>query len=104
MATVRHRLPDLGDWCSRTYVRFTPKSGQTADSSICPLCAISDRTQRSKIRAYFDRLAGCDEQFVGHGQAEHSASLGSRLFLWNERLSRRPDSRDFNYHLPVLSP
>src|SRR5262245_19114465 len=25
MATVRHRLPDLGDWCSPMYVRFTPE-------------------------------------------------------------------------------
>jgi hypothetical protein len=31
------------------------ESGQTADVSLSPLCAISDRTQRSKIRAY-----GCD--------------------------------------------
>jgi hypothetical protein len=41
MATVRHRLPDLGDWCSPRYVRFAPESGQTASVSQCPLCAKS---------------------------------------------------------------
>src|SRR5262249_33303584 len=33
---------------SLTHVRFTPESRQSADMLACPLCAISDRTQRSK--------------------------------------------------------
>ena len=34
------------------YVRFTPKSGQIADISRCPLCAKSGQTHRSKKRCY----------------------------------------------------
>ena len=57
MATVRrHRLPDFGDWCSLRYVRFAPESGQTADSSICPLCAISRHMQCSKEYRYSMKL------------------------------------------------
>jgi hypothetical protein len=52
----------------------------------------------------FDHLVGAGEQFVGRRRAEHSGGLGSRLLLLNERLSRRPDSRDLNYHLTVFSP
>src|SRR5262249_47677877 len=33
---------------SRSHVRFTPKSGQTAELSPCPLCAKSDLTRCSK--------------------------------------------------------
>ena len=33
-------------------VRFTPESGQRADVSICPLCAKSDLTHRSKKHRY----------------------------------------------------
>src|SRR6516165_4725048 len=34
------------------FVRFTPESRQAARASECPLCANSNRRQRSKIRAY----------------------------------------------------
>src|SRR5262249_46657148 len=33
---------------SLDFIRFAPESGQTRDVSGCPLCAISDRMQRSK--------------------------------------------------------
>src|SRR5262249_10985586 len=36
----------------RANVCFTPECGQLADKSICPLCAIRDRTQRSKMHAH----------------------------------------------------
>src|SRR5262245_27381502 len=41
-------LPPRGD---QAYVRFTPKSGQTADVSECPLCARSRHMQRSKMQS-----------------------------------------------------
>src|SRR5262249_35584988 len=40
-------------------VRFAHKSGQTADISICPLCARSDRVRRTKVRFPRVLIAGC---------------------------------------------
>jgi hypothetical protein len=42
----------------RGYVRFIPKSGQTADSSICPLCANTGHSHCSKPVPLFDHLVG----------------------------------------------
>jgi hypothetical protein len=41
--------------CDSRHVRFAPKADKRVDGSVRQLCAISDRTQRSKIRAH-----GCD--------------------------------------------
>src|SRR6516165_7294931 len=64
---------------------------------------ISGQVHRSKKLAIQSprrqRRAACPAR-----EAEHPGGLGSRLLLWNERLSRRPDSCDLNYHLTVLSP
>jgi hypothetical protein len=37
---------------SRRHVRFAPESGQTAEASICPLCAKSGQTHCSKKHRY----------------------------------------------------
>ena len=56
-------------------VRFTPKSGQTADVSICPLCAKSGHSRCSKKKLLFDHVAGGGKQRRRHVEAERPGGL-----------------------------
>src|SRR5215831_8533710 len=65
-------------------VRFSPESGQKAGVSGRSLCARTSHCPRCEAsRRFFN---------------------GWRLLLWDERLSRRPESGNLNYHLTVLRP
>jgi hypothetical protein len=57
------------------YVRFTPKSGQTADSSICPLCAISRLTHRSTNTRYSITSSARASRGRRHIEAERPGGL-----------------------------
>ena len=45
-----------------TNVRFAPESGQTAEASICPLCANRVITHCSKRHRLFDHLVGAQQE------------------------------------------
>ena len=46
-------------------VRYTPKSGQTQRRSVCPLCASSDHSHRSKLRRYSITLSAVKSSLGG---------------------------------------
>src|SRR5262249_23909749 len=51
-------------------VRFTPESGQIADLSECPLCAISGREQMQQVAPLLNHLVGGGEQPWWKGEAK----------------------------------
>ena len=59
---------------SRSYVRFTPESGQTGDIADCPLCAKKATFALQQI-FLLDHLVGAGEQRRRHVDAER---LGGR--------------------------
>ena len=81
-------LPGVAITVTRRCTRSVANSDSRALSPLGLGAASFDQPE-----AEFDRhLVGGREQLVGHGHAEHSGGLSSRLLLWNERLSRRPES------------
>src|SRR5262249_3202640 len=58
-----------------TNVRFPPESGQTADVSICPLCATTGCEQSQQGSRLFDDRVGAGEHSCGHLEAQRLGGL-----------------------------
>jgi hypothetical protein len=71
---------------SRSHVRFTPKSGQTAELSPCPLCANSVLTRRDKMHAIqsFRRVGDRGVSRLQHPftNAHHDMFVSCNSIFW----------------------
>src|SRR5215831_14322285 len=70
------RFGSAADIASRLgSVRFTPESGQTADISVCPLCAKSGQARCNKKAQLFDHLVRAGKQRRRHFEPERLRGL-----------------------------
>src|SRR5262249_8712671 len=85
------------------HVRFTPESGQAALASICPLCAKTGLTHRSKISALIDHLVGARKRLARtRNRSSAREMLNAR---WQHCPSAHlflPDRRPRGREIPVV--